>query len=222
MDINTSTTFRLLATLVNHNFLEVDDLTGEYQLGFACLELARSYQAGSELLRVALPQLRRLRDFTKETVHLAALDGMEVVYLEKLEGLHAIGLMSSRVGRRAPAYCTGLGKALLSHKDPETILENMEWENLIRFNERTIIEPDALLKHFEETRRRGYALDEGEHESEVRCVAAPIFDQNGETIAALSVSGPKSRMDPIDQNEELIRLTLNTAQEISEKLGYRP
>jgi len=222
MDINTSTTFRLLATLVNHNFLEVDDLTGEYQLGFACLELARSYQAGSELLRVALPQLRRLRDFTKETVHLAALDGMEVVYLEKLEGLHAIGLMSSRVGRRAPAYCTGLGKALLSHKDPEAILENMEWENLIRFNERTIIEPDALLKHFEETRRRGYALDEGEHESEVRCVAAPIFDQNGETIAALSVSGPKSRMDPIDQNEELIRLTLNTAQEISEKLGYRP
>jgi IclR family acetate operon transcriptional repressor len=98
----------------------------------------------------------------------------------------------------------------------------MEWGNLIRFNERTIIEPDELLMHFEEIRQRGYALDEGEHEKEVRCVAAPIFDQRGETIAAVSVSGPKSRMDPIDQNEELIKLTLKTAQEISAKLGYRP
>ncbi|GMQ77778.1 MAG: IclR family transcriptional regulator [Anaerolineae bacterium] len=221
VDINTSTTFRLLATLVNQNFLEVDDVTGRYQLGFACLELARSYQTGSELLRVARPQLKKLRDTTKETVHLAALDGIEVVYLEKLEGLHAIGLMSSRVGRRAPAYCTGVGKALLSHIDPEFILENMKWGNLIRFNERTIIDPDELLEHFRETRRRGYALDEGEHEREVRCVAVPIFDQRGEAIAAVSVSGPKSRMDPIDQNEDLIQLTLHTAQEISERLGYR-
>jgi len=222
VDINTSTTYRLLATLANHNFLEVDDLTGEYQLGFACLELARSYQAGNELLRIARPQLKRLRDTTKETVHLAALDGMEVVYLEKLEGLHAIGLMSSRVGRRAPAYCTGLGKALLSFKDPEFIRKNMAWGNLVRFNERTITEPAKLLTHFEETRRRGYALDEGEHENEVRCVAAPIFDHAGEAVAAVSVSGPRSRLDPIDQNEELIKITLKTAQEISTNLGYRP
>ena len=61
---------------------------------------------------------------------------------------------------------------------------------------------------------------EGEHESEVRCVAAPIFDHSGETIAAISVSGPKSRMDPLDKNEELIRLTLNAAQDISAKLGW--
>jgi DNA-binding IclR family transcriptional regulator len=209
VDINTSTTFRLLATLVNHNFLEVDDPTGKYQLGFFCLELARSYQTGNELLRVARPRLKRLRDSTKETVHLAALDGMEVVYLEKLEGLHAIGLMSSRVGRRAPAYCTGLGKALLSQKDPEFVLENMAWGNLTRFNERTIIEPDALIAHLDEIRQRGYALDEGEHESTVRCVAAPIFDHSGETIAAVSVSGPKSRM-----------VTLNAAKDISAKLGW--
>ena len=220
VDINTSTTFRLLATLVNHNFLELDDATGRYQLGFACLELARSYQTGSELLRVARPEIRKLRDTTKETVHLAALDGTEVVYLEKLEGLHAIGLMSSRVGRRAPAYCTGVGKALLSHVDPEFILENIRWGNLIRFNKRTIIDLDELLKHLRESRRRGYALDEGEHEKEVRCVAAPIFDQSGEVVAAVSVSGPESRMDPVDQNEELIRFTMQTAQDISAKLGY--
>ena len=201
VDINTSTTYRLVATLVNHNFLELDDLTGEYRLGFASLELARSYQTGSELLRVARPELIKLRDATSETVHLAVLDGMEIVYLEKLEGLHAIGLMSSRVGRRAPAYCTGVGKALLSQQDPDSVLENTDWETLIRFNERTIVEPDALLADFDLARSRGYALDDGEHEFEVRCVAAPIFDHSGEAFAALSVSGPRSRMDPIEKNE---------------------
>jgi len=220
VDINTSTTYRLVATLVNHNFLELDDSTGEYRLGFACLELARSYQTGSELLRVARPELIKLRDATSETVHLAVLDGMEVVYIDKLEGLHAIGLMSSRVGRRAPAYCTGVGKALLSQQDPERVRENTEWEILIRFNERTIVEPDALLADFDLSRSRGYALDEGEHEFEVRCVAVPIFDHSGEAFAALSVSGPRSRLDPIEENEELIRLALETAQVISVKLGY--
>ena len=87
-----------LPILVNHNFLEVDDLTGKYQLGFACLELARSYQTASELLRVARPLLRRLRDSTKETVHLAALDGLEGVYLEKMYGVHARS-DERRVGR---------------------------------------------------------------------------------------------------------------------------
>jgi DNA-binding IclR family transcriptional regulator len=222
VEINTSTTFRLVATLINHNFLEQDNLTGTYRLGFACLELARSYQAGSELLRVARPVLRKLRDATKETIHLAVLDGTEIVYIEKLEGLHAIGLMSSRVGRRAPAYCTGVGKALLAHTDPEFVQENMVWEELIRFNESTIVEPDTLLEHLEMIRSRGYALDEGEHESEVRCVAAPIFDHSGEVFAAVSVSGPRTRLEPLAQQEELIQLTMQTAQEISAKLGYLP
>jgi IclR family KDG regulon transcriptional repressor len=222
VDINTSTTYRLVATLTNYKFLELDKLTGKYRLGFACLELARSYQTGNELLRIARPELLKLRDATSETVHLAVLDGMEIVYLEKLEGLHAIGLMSSRVGRRAPAYCTGVGKALLSQIDPDFILKNIEWEELVQFNERTIVEPDALLAHFEMIRRRGYALDDGEHESEVRCVAAPIFDHAGAAFAAISVSGPKSRMDPIEENKALIRLTMQTAQAISAKLGYLP
>jgi DNA-binding IclR family transcriptional regulator len=222
LDMNISTTFRLLATLANHNFLELDEPTGKYRLGLACLELARAYQTENELLRVAHPELEKLRDTTKETVHLAALDGLEIIYLEKLESLYAIGLMSSRVGKRAPAYCTGVGKALLSHVDPEVIQANVEWSPLKPFNERTIVEVDELLAHLEETRVRGYALDEGEHEVEVRCVAAPIFDQTGKVVAAVSISGPRARMDPVAQNERLINLTLQTAQEISAKLGYNP
>jgi DNA-binding IclR family transcriptional regulator len=211
-----------VTTLANHNFLELDGLTGNYRLGFASIELARSYQSGSELLQVARNELLQLRDATSETVHLAVLDGMEVVYLEKLEGLHAIGLMSSRVGRRAPAYCTAVGKALLAQEEWNDIRSNTDWAVLIRFNERTIVEPEALLTELEITRKRGFALDSGEHESEVRCVAAPIFDHSGEVCAAISVSGPRNRMDPVEQNDELIRLTIQTARAISSRLGYVP
>jgi DNA-binding IclR family transcriptional regulator len=220
--INTSTTFRIVTTLTNYKFLEFDELTGMYRLGIACLELAQSYTTSNELLRVSRPLLEKLRDTTKETVHLATLDGMEIVYIEKLESLHAIGLMSSRVGKRAPAHCTGVGKALLSQLDPEIIQKQLEGKSLERFNERTIIEPAELLAHLEGARTRGYAFDDGEHETEVRCVAVPIFDRADKVVGAISVSGPKSRLDPIQENEELIDLTLKIAQEISTKLGHTP
>jgi DNA-binding IclR family transcriptional regulator len=94
--------------------------------GFACLELARSYQINNRIQKVALPELEVLRDQTTETIHLAILDNMEVVYLEKLHGLHAIGLMSSYIGGRALAYCTGLGKVLLAYSDVERVRAHFE------------------------------------------------------------------------------------------------
>jgi IclR family acetate operon transcriptional repressor len=221
LEINSSTTFRLLATLRSHNLVQVEDSTGNYRLGLACLELSRAYHTGDEVRQAALLEMESLRDDTMETVHLGVIDDMEIVYLEKLEGLHAIGLMSSRVGRRAPAYCTGLGKALMAHTSLEYIQENMAQLTLQKYTDTTITDEVELLDHLELVRKRGYALDLGEHEVEVRCVAAPIFDQYGETVAAISVSGPRDRIDPIAQNKELIEQTLNAANNISKNLGYR-
>jgi DNA-binding IclR family transcriptional regulator len=221
LDINSSTTFRLLATLRSHNLVQSEDSTGNYRLGLACLELSRAYHTGNELRQTALLEMKVLRDETMETVHLGVLDDMEIVYLEKLEGLHAIGLMSSRVGRRAPAYCTGLGKALLAHSNPNFIQDNIEQINLQKYTDMTIISQVELLNHLEHIRRRGYALDMGEHEKEVRCVAAPIFDQYGKTVAAISVSGPSGRIDPIEHNQDLIDRTLRAAYNISKNLGYK-
>lgn len=221
IDVNSSTTFRLLATLASHNYVERDKQTGEYHLGLACLELARAYHAGNLLRRMALPELEALRDETTETVHLAVLDTMEVVYLEKLAGLHAVGLMSSQVGGRAPAHCTGLGKALIAHLDPEVVREHYAHVGLTRYSDATITSLDEMAAHLEQVRIQGYALDAGEHEVEVRCVAAPIFDLNNQVVAAISVSGPDGRMEPLESNQELIERTLKTAQVISGKLGYR-
>jgi len=219
--LNSSTVFRILSTLHYHHYVERDEQNGAYKLGLACLELARAYSESSDLRVTALPDLEMLRDDTKETVHLAVLDRHEVVYLDKLPGLHAIGIMSSQIGRRAPAYCTGLGKALLAYQDVEEVKAYFERRGFRCFTDTTIQTVEELTRQLEQIRQRGYSFDFGEHESEVRCVAVPIFDISGRAIAAISISGPSSRLDPLKENRELIDKILESAHSISAKLGYR-
>ena len=219
--MSSSTTFRLLATLSYHGFVQRDEETGSYALGLASLELARAYLASSDIRREALPELEKLRNETAETVHLAVMDQMEVVYLEKLEGLHAVGLMSSRVGGRAPAYCTGLGKVLLAYTPVELVRAHYGEKGLKRFSDRTITRLDELLEHLQEVRRQGYAFDLGEHEPEIRCIAAPVRDFSGKVVAAISVSGTAHRLNPVTMNSALINKVRETARAISARLGYQ-
>ncbi len=219
--INNSTTFRLLSTLSVKSYVERDNKTNTYKLGMACLEMARAYQVSSDIRRLALTELEKLRDETKETVHLAVLDKMEVVYLEKLHGLHAIGIMSSQVGGRSPAYCTGLGKILLAYTDPEYVRTYYRNTGLPRYSDSTIQSIETLMDELIKTRNRCYALDSGEHEAEVHCIAAPIFSINNTIIAAISISGPASRMDPVGSQTDLINRTKEAACIISARLGYR-
>lgn len=220
IDLSSSTTFRLLATLAYHNYVERNEQSGEYSLGLACLELARAYHAGNTIRQAALPDLQKLRDDTTETVHLAVLDKMEVVYLEKLHGLHAIGLMTSRVGGRLPSHCTGLGKALLAYVDPQEVRAYFGQHGLTGYTETTIQDLDELIAHLEQIRYRGYAFDHGEHEAEVRCVAVPLFDFDGRAVAALSVSGPQDRLNPVEDRVDLIEMARQAARSISTRLGY--
>lgn len=220
--LNPSTTFRMLATLAYYRFVKRDETTNQYQLGLACLELAHAYMDSSDLRRVALPELETLRNETKETVHLAVLQDMEIVYLEKLPGLHAIGLMSSRVGGRAPAYCTGVGKVLLAYQSPELVQAYYQRNGLHRFTEITKTDLPQLMSELEVIHQRGLAFDYGEHEDEVRCIATPIFDISGQAVAALSISGPEARMDPLEENQAMIVLAQQAAQKISRMLGHNP
>lgn len=222
MEISTSTIYRFLNTLANLNYVERDPLTGEYHLGLACLELARAYQKHNDVRRLALPSLEKLRDETMETVHLGVLDNMEVVYLEKLQGLHAIGLMASRPGGRAPSYCTGLGKVMLAYHDEMEVRHYFKENHMHRFTDATVSGVDELLAELGEIRARGYGFDRGEHEEEVRCIAAPIFDKGGDMVASISVSGPFSRMEPVEDNETLIQKVTSVTGHISRLLGYQP
>jgi len=222
LDISSSTTFRLLATLVNYGYIEHNDRTGGYRLGLGCLELASGYLKTNDIRRIALPELVELRDLTMETIHLGILDQMEVVYLEKLENLHAIGFMGSGVGRRSHAYCTGLGKVLLADLELQEVRRHFEHIKLISFTKQTITNIDLLIQHLEQVRVQGYALDINEHEADVQCVATPIRDIEGKVVAAISVSGPKNRMNLQNNRQDLIEITRKTADKISSQLGYFP
>lgn len=220
--LNTSTTFRLAASLEYHRYLSRNEDSGKYTLGLTCLELAKSFQVGHALSRLAAPDLEALRDDVRETVHLAVLDGPDVVYLQKLPGLHAIGFLESRVGGRLPAYCTGLGKVLLAYADPVYVRELIAGSHgtLERFTPTTITDVDELMDHLAAIRERGYAFDWGEHEPDVRCVAVPVFGKSGGIPAAISVAGPASRMEPLQENWAVIEATRATAAKISGKLGF--
>ena len=220
IDLNPSTTFRMLSTLSYHRYVRRNEMTNQYQLGLACLELAQGYTLSDNLGRVALTELEALRDETKETVHLVILDQMQVVYIEKIPGLHAIGIMSSSVGRHAPAYCTGVGKVLLAYLKEDQVRSFYDQNRLHRYTSNTITDLDLLMQQLAQVRCQGYALDKGEHEDEVRCVAAPIFDMEGKAVAAISISGPALRMDPIEENYPLIERVKETALRISQEMGY--
>jgi DNA-binding IclR family transcriptional regulator len=222
IDLSTSTTFRLMATLLFHRYVKRDDQTNQFSLGLACLELSRAYYESDNLRSTALPVLESLRDDIKETVHLVVMDQMEIIYLEKIPGLHAIGLMSSRVGKRAPSYCTGVGKVLLAYEESQAVDNYFETHSMQRFTNTTITTIKALQEELKEVRRQGFAVDRGEHEAEVWCVAAPIFNLNGQAIAALSISGPEGRMAPLDENCELVQKAKKASMTISTELGFIP
>jgi len=212
-----STAYRLMANLVPRGYLEPGREGNAYRLGLTVIRLAGVALGQLDVRVKAAPLMDELRNRTRETVHLAALDGRHIIYLEKLEGLHAIGLMSSRVGRTAPAHCTALGRVLLAF-NPEATEEILKGP-LEAPTPRTVVDPKALRALLARVNEQGYALDLGEHEPEVRCVAAPVRNHSGAVIAAMSVSGPAQRIEPM-LTEGLVTEVVHVARAISGLLGY--
>jgi DNA-binding IclR family transcriptional regulator len=174
-------------------------------------------------MQQARPFLNQLRDQVNETIHLAVLDDdLRVVYVEKLSTQHAIGLMMSRIGITAPMHCTALGKAMAAFRPEDDIRHWIVTHGLKSVTETTITDEDAFLQELREIRSRGYAVDDGEFEASVRCVAAPIRDRTGRVIAAISISGPDTRMPVSLIGSSMAMQVVNTAQLISEALGYSP
>jgi IclR family KDG regulon transcriptional repressor len=216
VQLNKSTSYRLLQTLVNNGFMEQSLQTGKYRLGVATLALGDAFLRQNDLCQRAHEALVQLRNSCGETVHLAVLEGSEVVYLDKLPGLHAIGLMSSRVGGRSPAYCTGVGKVLLAYKTNEVIIPADTSRNFKIFTPHTITTQEGLNAELKKIRQNGYGIDSEEHEIGVACIAGPIFDHLG-ILAAISVSGPVERITT--NMNEFVKLVREEAARISLSFG---
>jgi len=173
-----------------------------------------------ELQTEARPYLWDLTGKLNLTVHLGILDGTDVVYIEKLDVFNTVRIYS-QIGFRVPAYCSSLGKCLLSKlsdKELNTLLAGYRFE---RYTENTLQDLAALKYHLREVRAQGWAIDNEEHQPGQRCIAAPIYDYRGEVIASISASGPVSLL-PDERLPELVETVKKSAIQISQHLGYTP
>jgi DNA-binding IclR family transcriptional regulator len=219
IDLDPSTTFRMLVTLEAHGFVKQDAGTGKYRLGVQCLELGSQFLKSNDVRGSALGMMQKLRDQFGETVHLGILDGNEIVYLEKVTGSHAIGLMSSHVGGRAPAHATAIGKVLLANLPPAEFGALFARRKLARCTASTITDYKELEKELACILEDGYAIDNQEHEAGVKCVATPIYGHRG-VVAALSISGPVDRLDEQIKKNGIIPALKKAGQDISIELGW--
>lgn len=216
--LHKSTVHRLLATLCVRGYVEKLS-TGEYRLGRRVVELGSMYLNQLELKTEAQPFLRRLLDETTQPVHLAVLEGMDSIYIDKMETVHSIR-MYSQIGLRTPAHCTGVGKALLSGLSSEELTKRLAQAELKAYTPSTITDANELMKEIRRVKRRGWAGDNEEHELGIRCIAAPIYDYRGEIVAAVSTSGVARILTP-ESDPQTAEYVLTCAWEISSRMGYR-
>jgi IclR family acetate operon transcriptional repressor len=214
-----STAHRLLATLVERGYAAQSASGGRYLIGYKLLELASGLQDRVERLKLAAREhLEAVQRETGETTNLVVLEGRDVVYVDKVDGTRSVRLFLE-VGRAIPAHTSGAGKAILAWRTPEDVAALLGGAPLQASTSHTITTLPALEQDFKRIRRRGFATDNEEHEEGVGCVGTPVFDHLGVSIAALSVSGPTSRILNAE-TADLGALLREHAEAVSTKLGY--
>lgn len=192
MKVHKSTAHRSLMVLERSALIE-RTLDNRFRLGLKLYELGNRAVEQIDLRARIRPHFRRLATQLGETVHLGVLQKNSVIYLEKIEPNRRI-CMSSRTGSSNPAYCTSMGKAMLAFLPEDLLEQTIAKTKFVRYTPKTIGSPEELLKSLARIRRRGYAIDDEEIEVGVRCVGAPVFDDNHFPIAAVSISGPSARI----------------------------
>lgn len=215
--LNKSTVHGILATLQHMRYVG-QTASGSYTLGLRLLELGNATVARLDLRNQASDILRELVLRFEETAHLVMLDGTDVVYIDKVESTQSMRIVS-QVGKRLPAACTGVGKAILASLPSEELDRLLEITELRAFTRNTITDKVRLREHLAEVHRRGYAIDDEEILDGLRCVAAPIFNHTGACIGAMSISGPSVRMGP-SRIEEMIPVVCEAAHEVCRRMGF--
>jgi IclR family transcriptional regulator, acetate operon repressor len=212
-----STAARLVEPLVSTGLLDYDAASREYRLGSYTASLGGIYLAGLDLRSVARPVIEGLAHETGEAVHLVIRDGIEVIYIDKVDSRLPVRI-DSRIGLRRPLYSTAVGKSLLAFDDESLVRETIAG-GFTAFTERTIVDEKRFEREIAQVRRRGFAVDDGENEAGIRCVAAPVFDQDGRVVAAISVSGPDTRVTR-GAVTQIAAVVTASANAISRRLGH--
>ena len=187
-----ATLYRFLQTLTHQGMLAFDPDRGTYALGVRLVRLAHAAWAQSSLAPLARPHVDRLAAETGETVHLAQLDMGQVLYVDKRNAARPVEMFSS-AGKVGPAYCTGVGKAMLAFLPPDALEKALIRQSFHRFTPHTLADRGALLAELAAIRDRGYGFDREEHEPGIICIARPILSRGGQVLGAVSVTSTTAR-----------------------------
>lgn len=187
-----ATLYRFLQTLTHQGMLSYDHDRGTYALGVRLVRLAHAAWAQSSLAPIARPFISDLAQVTGETIHLAQIDQGQVLYVDKRNAAKPVE-MFSQAGKVGPAYCTGVGKAMLAFMPDAEVEAAIARQSFHRFTDQTLDTPEKLRAELAAIRHRGYAFDREEHEPGIICCAAPILARNGRVLGALSVTSTTSR-----------------------------
>ena len=205
----------LLQTIIAMKWLTFDPVHRTYSIGVKPWEVGQSFLRSRELVVRARQYLRETNEELGETVQLGILDDLDVVYIDKVEGMQPLRLIST-VGSRLPAYVTGIGKALLSGLPDDVLTARFAGETLEGYTAKTITSGDELITVVRDVRRLGYATDDGEYTHGVFCIAVPIRDGRNEVVAGMSCSVPKARIDLGElQVGQMIEVLTRQARHIS-------
>lgn len=213
-ELHPSTAHRILAAMTNARFVERQD-AGTYRLGIRLLELGAIVKSRINLREVALPFMQELHEKIGEAINLGARHDDEIVYLERTSSGRSAVRVVYLVGGRAPLHLTSLGKLFLAADGPQKVRDYARRTSLPGKTPHSLTTLAALEKELDKVRRHGIAFDDEEAELGLKCVAAPIHDDEGNVVAAISVSAPADRHDP-----NWVAQLKQTADAVSQALGY--
>jgi IclR family acetate operon transcriptional repressor len=215
--LHVSTVHRLLATLVHRGYVRQNRESSRYYLGSKLALLGEGAPRYTEMRLQAQTALAALTDLIDETSNLVVLEDTAAVYIDQVQCKQVVRLFTA-IGNRVPLQCTAAGKVLLSHLPADArdrIVERLDFRS---YTPRTIASRSALLSALETARRNGYALDEEEYQTGVRCVAVPVFGTDGQAIAAISVSAPAHRL-PRPRAAEILPAMKRAAAAVTTSMG---
>lgn len=212
-------THRLLGILVAERMIIADKENATYRVGIRpTIWTIKGWQK-FDIRKIASEKMNKLHQLTEENILLAVPDGATLVYLDKRESQKSLRIVSS-VGNRAPFYCTGLGKAMLAHMSEEGQADILAVMTMKKFTKSTITSKKLLLAEMKKILSRGYSIDDCEHQPDINCIAAPVFDFDGKVAGGISISAPTFRTN-IEKLVTYADDLLEATREITHELRYR-
>src|ERR1700687_5315153 len=210
--LSTSTVHRLLATLERRRFVQFDRYGSKWHIGAQSFAVGATFARRRNFVAQAMPYSRKLRDQTRETANLAVVDDETIIVLTRMESREIMRSLT-KVGGRVAMVASGAGKAVLATYSDEDVNAIIHRQGMPRLTEKSVVRPSELFKELQAIRRQGYAVDDEEARVGLRCVAAVVYNDCGEPLAAISVSGMTNRV-----TDDRVPLLGKTVREVAAEL----